>query len=78
MKRNVNSNLRLIDNLITFIFSKDTEKPTLEHVTKELIENPSIDHAWYKVIERFDQLKDHDYAKSIVDTIRKFSTNLIE
>lgn len=44
---------------------------------RELIDNPSIDHAWYKVIELYEQLKDYDFAKYIVSTVGMFASEII-
>ena len=61
---------------LTFQFLE--EKPSQEKVNKTLIDEPSIDHHWFKFLERYADYQQYDTVKHIYQKIETFLKNLVE
>jgi hypothetical protein len=67
-----------VKELLEQTFQLLEEKPSQEKVNKTLINEPSIDHHWFKFLERYADYHQYDTVKHIYQKIETFLKNLIE
>jgi hypothetical protein len=68
----------LIKELLEFAFHSTDDKPSKEKVYRTLLDDPRIDHHWFKFIEKFGDYKQYESVVYIHKIISKFLRDLIE
>jgi hypothetical protein len=61
-----------VKELLEQTFQLLDEKPSQDKVNETLIYDPSIDHQWFKMLERYADYQHYDSVKHIYQKIETF------
>ena len=67
----------LIKELMEFTFNASDERPSKEKVYRTLLDDPRIDHHWFKFIDKFADYRNYESVVYIQKIISMFLNDLM-